>query len=300
MSQPQFPLYIPSKGRAATRLTSKSLEVMGTPYHIVVEEQEYDEYAAVIDPAKILVLDPKYQDEYDTFDGAQERKGSGPARNFIWEHSIAAGHDWHWIMDDNIDGFWRYHKNRKIRVGDGLCFKAMEDFVLRYSNIAMAGPQYFMFVARKNKYPAFVLNTRIYSCNLIRNDLPYRWRGRFNEDTDLSLRMLKDKWCTVLFNAFLQWKMPAPADVRLAGGNTDAYEKEGSKYKSQMLANMHPDVATVKVRFGRWHHYVDYRPFRSTKLRRKPDYDISEAPSYRMRIAERKRYEGGKHAESPE
>jgi len=27
---------------------------------------------------------------------------------------------------------------------------------------------------------------------LIRNDIPYRWRAKYNEDTDLSLRVLKD------------------------------------------------------------------------------------------------------------
>jgi len=45
---------------------------------------------------------------------------------------------------------------------------------------------------------------------LIRNDVPYRWRGRYNEDTDLSLRMLKDRWCTIQFNAFLQGKAATP------------------------------------------------------------------------------------------
>ncbi len=79
-----------------------------------------------------------------------------------------------------------------------------KDFVLRYENIAMAGPNYFMFAPRKRKHPPFSLNTRIYSCNLIRNDLPFRWRARYNEDTDLSLRMLKAGWCTVLFYVFLK------------------------------------------------------------------------------------------------
>ena len=54
--KPQFPLYIPSKGRADSRLTAKALEEMGLFYTIVVEEQEYDEYAKVIDKKKILIL----------------------------------------------------------------------------------------------------------------------------------------------------------------------------------------------------------------------------------------------------
>ena len=53
---PKFPIYIISKGRWETRMTSKALEKMGVPYSIVIEPQEYDNYASVIDPKKILVL----------------------------------------------------------------------------------------------------------------------------------------------------------------------------------------------------------------------------------------------------
>jgi hypothetical protein len=274
--QPQFPIYIVSKGRAKTRFTSKTLEKIGVPYHIVVERQEFDEYAAVIDPLKILILDPKYQRDYDCCDpniGAKT-KGSGPARNFAWEHSIAAGHAWHWLMDDNIRYFYRLNKNMYGEVLDGTVIRCMEDFVLRYENVAMAGPNYFMFAPRKQKMPPFTVNTRIYSCNLIRNDVPFRWRARFNEDVDLSLRMLKAGWVTVLFNAFLQHK---ETTQKLSGGNTEMYKKEGTLAKSKMLLDLHPDVTEVVQRWGRWHHYVDYRPFKRNLLVRKPGVEIPQA-----------------------
>lgn len=264
--QPQFPLYIVSKGRSDTRLTARSLEEMNTPYFIVIERQEFDKYAAVIDPKKILILDPKYQDEYDTFDklGKTKSKGPGPARNFAWDHSISLGYKWHWVMDDNIRGFYRLNKNLKVPMGDGTCFRVMEDFVLRYKNIGMAGPNYCMFAPRKTKVPPFVMNTRIYSCNLIRNDVPFRWRGRYNEDTDISLNLLKSGWCTVQFNAFLQNKI---ATQLIKGGNTEAfYSKEGTMPKSTMLYRMHPDVTKVVHRFQRWHHYVDYSKFKKMQL----------------------------------
>jgi hypothetical protein len=124
----------------------------------------------------------------------------------------------------------------------------------------MCGPNYYFFVKRKFSRPPFVLNTRVYSCNLIRNDVPFRWRGRYNEDTDLSLQMLKAGWCTVLFNAFIQEKATTQT---LRGGNTDAfYAKEGTGPKSLMLARMHPDVAYVRHKFSRIHHFVDYKRFK--------------------------------------
>jgi len=271
---PKYPLYIVSKGRWKSRLTSKALEQMKVPYYIVIEEQEYKKYSSVIDKKKILILDKKYQDEYDTFDklGDSKSKGPGPARNFVWEHSIKNGNKWHWVMDDNIARFFRYNNNLKVPVTNGTLFKCMEDFVSRYTNIAMAGPNYFMFVSRKSKMPPIVLNTRIYSCNLIRNDAPFRWRGRYNEDTDLSLRMLKAGWCTAQFNAFLQEKITTQY---LKGGNTkEFYIKEGTLPKSQMQVAMHPDVSKIVWRFGRWHHYVDYRPFKNNKLKLKENVEI--------------------------
>ena len=273
-SDPQFPIYIPSKGRSDTRLTAKALERMGVHYFIVVEEQEYEKYAAVC-KGTVLILDKKYQDEYDTFDDLGYTKGKGPgaARNFAWEHSMKNGHEWHWVMDDNIECFYRLNRNLKTPVGDGTIFRCMEDFCLRYSNVAMAGPNYFMFASRKTKMPPYVLNTRIYSCNLIRNDVPYRWRGRYNEDTDLSLRMLKDGWCTVQFNAFLQGKVRTQV---LGGGNTEEfYKHEGTLPKSQMLVDMHPDVSRLVWKFQRWHHHVDYSQYmKYNKMKRKEGIEI--------------------------
>ncbi len=53
---PSYPVYIISKGRWESRLTARALESIGVPYSIVVEPQERDAYAAVIDPAKVLTL----------------------------------------------------------------------------------------------------------------------------------------------------------------------------------------------------------------------------------------------------
>jgi len=275
--QNKHPIYIVSKGRWDSRLTSICLSRMKVNHFIVVEEQEYEQYRSTLEPyATLLILDKKYQEQYETCDelGLTKSVGPGAARNFAWDHSIAQGALMHWVMDDNIRHFYRFNRNLTVPVLDGAAFAAMEDFAERYENVGMAGPQYEMFVARRQVHPPFVLNTRIYSCNLIRNDVPYRWRGRYNEDTDLSLRMLKDGWCTVQFNAFLQKKVGTQT---VRGGNTDEfYLKEGTLPKSKMLVRMHPDVATLTWKFSRWHHYVDYTPFRKNKLRRKKDVIVPD------------------------
>ena len=282
MTNAQHPVYIPTKGRSAFMITSKALTALGVPHFLVVEPQEVDAYqdavAATGVLATVLTLDLSLKEKYQTCDdlGLSKSTGPGPARNFAWQHAKASGAAWHWVMDDNLRGFFRLNKNLKVPVSDGTIFRCMEDFCGRYANIAMAGPNYFMFASRKHKSPPFVANTRIYSCNLIRNDVPFAWRGRYNEDTILSLDMLKAGWCTVLFNAFLQEKMETQ---KLPGGNTDDFylaegvKRPGEKYadtgtvaKSKMLCDVHPDVSRMAWRFRRWHHYVNYDPFKQNKL----------------------------------
>jgi hypothetical protein len=284
---PRFPIYIPSKGRAQTRCTMRYLDSMGVPYAVIVEAPELDAYAAVIDRSRLLVLPASYQAEYDTCDdlGDSKSKGPGAARNFAWDHAQQAAAEFHWVMDDNIRGFYRCNRNVKARVRDGTVLRCMEDFVTRYTNVAMAGPNYEFFVVRGEHRAPFTLNTRIYSCNLIRTDLPFRWRGRYNEDTDLSLRMLKAGWCTVQFNAFLQKKTWTRV---ISGGCTDEfYATEGTLPKSRMLAELHPDVARVVWKFERWHHQVDYRPFQRNQLHRKPDLQVSVGVNdYGMQLIE--------------
>jgi hypothetical protein len=275
---PKFPIYIPSKGRHQYMTTSRHLTAMGVRHFIVVEPFEFDAYRAAARGllADVIPLDMSYKEKYDLCDGLGLSKstGSGPARNFIWDHSVADGNDWHWIMDDNICGFFRFNRNLKVPCKAASLWDAMEDFVLRYENVAMAGPNYFMFVARKTLLPPFVTNTRIYSCNLIRNDVPFRWRGRYNEDVIMSLDMLKAGWGTIQFNAFLQCKMTTQT---MGGGNsTEFYFKDGTLPKSQMLMDIHPDVSKVVYKFHRWHHHVDYSSFKANRLIRRSDVVIPQ------------------------
>jgi hypothetical protein len=285
----QFPVYIPSKSRAEIATTPRFLDSIGVPYRLVIEEQQFAEYNKFFPAEKLIILDPIYKKTFDPLMELQEGQstGSGPARNFLWEHSISEGHEFHWTMDDNIQLFARLHKNQRIPVGDGTIFAAMEEFVLRYENIAMAGPQYWMFAPSRAKLPPFVVGTRIYSCNLIRNDLPYRWRGRYNEDTILSLDILKSNhWQTVLFNAFLQYKITTQ---KMAGGNTEAfYAEEGTLPKSQMLVDAHPDVSKVSWKFNRWHHHVNYEKFKDIPLIKKANYEAPDENKYKLKLVERK------------
>lgn len=277
---PKYPVYIISKGRWKRRQTAKTLERMNVPYKIVVEPQEYEKYAEVIKPKKILVL-PFYN----------MGQGSIPARNWVWGHSMNRGAKRHWILDDNIESLERFNHNMKIKCETGTPFKIMEDFVERYKNIAMAGPHYALFCPALENRPPIKFNVRIYSCILINNNLHHRWRGKYNEDTDLSLRVLKDGWCTVLFNAFLIGKR---ATMTQGGGNTDNVYIDGdNRLKfAQSLQKQHPDIVKVTWKFNRWHHQVDYSGFKQ-KLKFKNDYVPKQSiNNYGMVLKKNKLKEG--------
>ena len=79
----------------------KALESINVPYRIVVEPLEYELYAAVIDPSKILIL-------------PEDNMKLIGSRNWIKEHSIKEGHARHWQLDDNIEQFNRKQLTAKV------------------------------------------------------------------------------------------------------------------------------------------------------------------------------------------
>ncbi len=267
-----------------SRYTVKVLERMKVPYKIIVDKPDYENYAKVIDKENILILPKRYRTNYDTYwHDKKGKEGSGPARNFAWEHSIKSGAKYHWVIDDNIRAFMRLHNNQKYIVNNGGIFRAAEDFVERYDNIAISGFNYEWFCPKGQKFPPYVANTKVYSTILIKNDIPFRWRGRYNEDVDFSLRILKAGYATVQFNAFLSRK--ARTQTVKGGNQAEFYGKEGTYNKSKMLYEMHPDVVEMVWKFGRCHHYVNYKPFKNNKMIRKKNLKLkNKSNEYGMKI----------------
>ena len=43
-----------------------------------------------------------------------------------------------------------------------------------------------------------------------------------------------------------------------------------------MLVDMHPDVTRLVERWNRWHHYVDYKPFKKNILIKRKNLKIKK------------------------
>ena len=132
---PKYPIYIPSKGRAEQSLTAQCLDKDGIFFYLVVEPQEHDEYAERFGNTRVLTLP------------FRDRGSSIPARNWIMDHAINAGHERHWQLDDNIRRFYRRKSLHRFPCRAGIALGLTERFVDRYENVAIAGLQYKKFVA---------------------------------------------------------------------------------------------------------------------------------------------------------
>jgi hypothetical protein len=264
----KYPIYIVSKGRWENHQTAKFFKEDGVDFLVVVEPQEYDLYCEHIGEQYILKTD---------FDNLGQ--GSYPARNFAWEHSIKNGHERHWIFDDNIRGIRRIQNGKKIPCKTQTALMCVEEFTDRYLNLHISGFNYSSFVVpgSSDKKP-FYLNCHVYSALLIKNNMPYRWRMKYNEDVDLCLQVLDNRYCTALFNVFAIDKTSTV--VKMKGGNQDelyqnnAFEKKVLKTRS--LEEVWPQYCKTIKRYGRPHHYVNWKGHFKHGLARRKDIDWNE------------------------
>lgn len=259
----KYPVYIISKGRWGNPLTAKCFIRDGINFKIAVEPQEYENYRQSI-PEKYIAVLPF----------SNLGLGSYPARNWCWEDSIKNGFKRHWLFDDNIRNFYRVHKGNRFLVNGLKAIEVVEEFTDRYKNIGISGFNYKMFAAANSIGKPFRINHHIYSGMLIYNDVPYRWRLRYNEDTDLNLQFLTNKWCLVQFTAFVIDKM---ATMTMKGGNTDElYVGDGRLKMARAIEEIWPQYVQVKWRFGRPQHFVDWGKHFKHNLIRRDDIDWDE------------------------
>lgn len=247
----KYPIYIISKGRWDIPYTAKIFLNANIDFKIAVEPQEYDNYCRSIG-AQFVVKLPF----------SNLGLGSFPSRNWCWEDSIQKGFDKHFLFDDNIRCFSRLNNGKRIKTDPALALITLQNFTEKFTNIAISGYNYRYFVTKETKKP-FTVNTHVYSGMLINNNIKYRWRLKYNEDVDLCLQALHNKWCTVLLNAFLIDKISTT--VKLKGGNQAELYKNNNEQKKMLktksLQQVWPQYVKVVKRFNRPHHYVAWNKY---------------------------------------
>ena len=256
----KYPIYIVSKGRYENPITAKYFLSENIDFKIVIEPQEFEFYKKTIPEKNILCTN--FQNL---------GLGSYPARNFAWEHSIKNGFNKHFLFDDNIYGFVKFIKGKRHRHSCKAihALNILVDFTNKFDNIALSGYNYKYFATNETKKP-FSYNTHVYSGMLINNEIPYRWRLKYNEDVDLCLQALNEGWNTILLNAYLIAKVSTV--TKLKGGNqTELYvdnSKDKKILKTKSLETIWPQYVESKIRFNRPHHYVNWKKHFKQTLKR--------------------------------
>ncbi len=264
--QPRYPVFVPSKGRSHLRkMTVYRLLRDEVPFRLVVEPAEEATYRAAFPTANLLVT-PR-----------NEMRLLG-VRNWIRDVSIEEGAVRHWQLDDNIIEFRRLYRGKRIPVHAGAALRVCEEFTDRYTNIGVSGLNYQMFIRPDTTWTPFYLNCHVYSCSLISNEMPYRWRLVYNDDTDLCLQVLAGGLCTVALNVFMANKEKT---MVVGGGNTaDLYQGDGRLRMAKALERAWPGVVKTKRRFNRPQHVIRgaWAGF-DTPLIRRTDVDFDALPA---------------------
>lgn len=246
-----YPIYIISKGRYEKTLTADVFDNSGIKYLIAVEPQEYELYCNKLGKEKVLKLP-----------FSNLGMGSYPARNFCWEHAKKRGYRYHWLFDDNILFFmkWENGKRRKVtEIKNALLYVEKES---NMKGIDIAGFEEPNFVVKVPKKP-FKTNCHIYSAMLIKNELPYRWRLKYNEDVDLCLQVLHNGGSTLSCVYYMANKVSTA--VKQKGGNQDELYKGNDPkkklLKAKILEAVWPQYVKTVIRFNRYHHLIDWKQF---------------------------------------
>ena len=266
----KYPIYVISKDRHDCCYTADFLIKDKVPFKLVIEPHQFDLYVKKYDKKYILCLPFK-----------DLGLGSIPARNWVWDHAIETGAERHWILDDNIRYIMRTYKGKRIRCSSIPAFKSLEDFTDRYENIAISGLNYSMFVVGANK--PFYHNVHVYSFMCIKNNIKQRWRGRYNEDTDLCLQVLAGGLCTILLNVFCCYKITT--GIMKGGNATSLYKGDGRLTMANSLKRLWPGVVSVNRRFQRPQHIIakTWAGF-DTPLIKKKNIIILEKNEYGLKL----------------
>ncbi|MFA4974641.1 MAG: hypothetical protein WC683_18705 [bacterium] len=268
---PSYPVFIPSKGRAAKVLTARMFDKIGVPFQLVVEPNEAPAYENKWGKERVLLL-------------PENNRGLVYSRNWIKAHSTQLGHARHWQFDDDIEYISRLHHSRRLRCDANVAIVVAEDFSDRYENVALTSFNSEFFVPTSGimalRWKPFILNARCYTVFLVNNSLPNTWRNRYNEDTDMSLQVLADGWCTLLLNAFL---INTPTTMTAPGGQmvsaAGSYQGDGRLHMARELERCWPGVVTTHRKFGRPQHKIknNWMKF-DTQLKRKVGYVPPDRP----------------------
>lgn len=260
-------IYIISKGRPQCR-TAKTLTDMNYPgeWFIVCgnNDDKLPEYQERWGKDRILVFDwyeeVKRSNLLDNFGVEKMGSGAVPVRNATRRIAEQRGELRHWQFDDDYMYFRHINgelkKNETVR--SGAFFEHELNRIATFAHeagLANAG-----FCLGMESFPEMVktFSKRVFNAHNMPTDekLFQTWRGRMNDDLINALDVYHSGKIEMSFKFMTLMLAPTQSEK---GGNSEIYESEGTVRKTAYAVLVDPKNTKLVIRFGRFHHKVNWR-----------------------------------------
>lgn len=265
-------IYIISKGRPEC-ITAQTLTKLNYPgeWYIVCgnNDETIPQYIRNWGENKVLIFDWYNEiedtDTLDNFGFDNMPSGASPVRNATIRISKERGEKRHWQFDDDYRAFWLTdadlkHK-RRIDNGELLCW-----WMCRIAKFAdschLPNCGFALGTIESAPENAVNMGTRVFNAhNMSSEGLTTRWRSRLNDDLINAIETHRLGQKTEFSFLFLCLVMPPSQQEQ--GGLSDIYRAEGTVRKSAYPILLAPNAARLIIKFGRYHHKVDWSKIRA-------------------------------------
>lgn len=261
-------IYIISKGRPQCH-TARTLTKMKYPgkWFIVCgnNDETIDQYRKNWGEDRVIEFDwyeaIKHTDTLDNLGFENNPSGAVPVRNATHDISRNAGELRHWQLDDDYNTFACYDpktgKNKVIKDGRVLQKKMLQIALFAYNTkIPNAGFTLSTIeAAPDNRYN---IARRVFNAHCLpsTDDIFVRWRGRLNDDVINAQDILREGKIGMQFRFVSTATTPTQQEK---GGLTEFYKQVGTVRKTAYVVLNAPDITKLVIRFGRYHHKVDWK-----------------------------------------
>lgn len=243
------PVYVLSKGRAATATSPRLLSLAQVPHYLVVEEDEAKAYTLSFPESELIIL-PK------------SNQGIAYVRNYI----LGLNQDWFWMLDDDIKGFYQRENKKMKAIPASIALSAADSLIRSVNGAAQGALEYQQFAWSTTK--DYALNSYCDVCVLIHGgkakDFQYRAELALKEDRDFTLQLLSAGLKTARVQSY---GFSAPANGSNAGGLKSLYEEdERERLAVQRLAAAWPHVVKAQTKpNGRFDAKINWRSFKNPR-----------------------------------
>ena len=265
-------IYIISKGRpdCDTARTLLKLNYPGQWFIVCGNNDEtLPSYIKTWGKEHVIVFDwykeIKETDTLDNFGFENMPSGACPVRNATIRISKERGEIRHWQLDDDYNSFWLTDPNlkHKTRIRDGALLEWWMCRIAKFADSCKL-PNCGFALGTIESAPdnGLKAGTRVFNAhNMSSEGLTTRWRSRLNDDLINAIETHRLGQKTEFSFLFLALTMPPSQQEN--GGLSDIYRAEGTVRKSAYPVLLAPNAARLIIKFGRYHHKVDWGKIRA-------------------------------------